>query len=93
MSCCASPVTFQALYGAENDGNVCNPANIADFKKKVLHETQEKGVHFMMADGVIYNIFICVISIYTTYCRVFLLRETKIYRRFFQNEFISLSAL
>lgn len=51
-SCCASSATFQAFYGTANDGNVCNPANIADFKEKVLHETQGKGVHFMMSDGV-----------------------------------------
>lgn len=52
-SCCASPVTFQAFYGVGNDGNVFNPANIADFKEKVLHETEGKGVHFMMSDGVL----------------------------------------
>lgn len=54
QSCCASPVTFQAFYGAENDGNVCNPANIDDFKERVLHETEGKGVHFMMSDGVFF---------------------------------------
>ncbi|XP_018567759.1 cap-specific mRNA (nucleoside-2'-O-)-methyltransferase 1 isoform X2 [Anoplophora glabripennis] len=50
-SMCASPVTFQALYGKRGDGNVCCPENIEDFKTKVLHETDGKGVHFMMSDG------------------------------------------
>lgn len=51
-SICASSASFQALYGEEGDGNVCSPANILDFKKKIMHETAGKGVHFMMSDGV-----------------------------------------
>lgn len=51
-STCASSATFQALYGEEGDGNVYCPANILDFKKKLMHETCGKGVHFMMSDGV-----------------------------------------
>ncbi|CAG9816211.1 unnamed protein product [Phaedon cochleariae] len=50
-SICASPVTFQAMYGKDGDGNVCSPENIIDFRDKVLHETDQKGVHFMMSDG------------------------------------------
>ncbi|RZC32066.1 cap-specific mRNA (nucleoside-2'-O-)-methyltransferase 1, partial [Asbolus verrucosus] len=50
-SLCVSPVTFIPLYGVKGDGNVCCPANICDFKEKVLHETENKGVHFMMSDG------------------------------------------
>lgn len=49
---CASGTTFLPLYGARGDGNVYCPDNIKDFKEKVLHETQHKGVHFMMSDGV-----------------------------------------
>ncbi|KAJ8919707.1 hypothetical protein NQ315_006235 [Exocentrus adspersus] len=50
-SMCASPATFQALYGARGDGNVCCPDNIRDFKRKVVHESDGEGVHFMMSDG------------------------------------------
>ncbi|XP_063919988.1 cap-specific mRNA (nucleoside-2'-O-)-methyltransferase 1 isoform X2 [Zophobas morio] len=50
-SVCTSPVTFLPLYGACGDGNVCCPKNIDDFTDKVLFETENKGVHFMMSDG------------------------------------------
>jgi cap1 methyltransferase len=50
-SICASPVTFLPMYGVNGDGNVCCPENIEDFKEKVLHETENRGVHFMMSDG------------------------------------------
>ncbi|XP_044272815.1 cap-specific mRNA (nucleoside-2'-O-)-methyltransferase 1 isoform X2 [Tribolium madens] len=50
-SFCASPVTFLPLYGAHGDGNACCPENISDFSEKVLFETENKGVHFMMSDG------------------------------------------
>nr|XP_023021748.1 cap-specific mRNA (nucleoside-2'-O-)-methyltransferase 1 isoform X2 [Leptinotarsa decemlineata] len=48
---CPSHVCFQPLYGKEEDGNVCSPENIEDFKNKVLHATDNQGVHFMMSDG------------------------------------------
>ena len=51
-STCASGVTFQSYYGACGDGDVCNPENIADFRRKVLLHTEGVGVHFMMSDGV-----------------------------------------
>ncbi|VEN43647.1 unnamed protein product [Callosobruchus maculatus] len=50
-STCASPVSFQAIYGKDDDGNVCSPDNIEDFRDRVIHETDGKGVHFLMADG------------------------------------------
>ncbi|CAH0547027.1 unnamed protein product [Brassicogethes aeneus] len=50
-STCTSSATFQALYGKNEDGNICNPENISDFKEKILAETNNKGVHFMMSDG------------------------------------------
>lgn len=51
-SSCASGALFHALYGAREDGNICCPENIEDFAKKVLYETENEGVHFMMSDGV-----------------------------------------
>lgn len=51
-SCCSTCLTFQPFYGSQNDGNVCCPDNIQDFKERVLHETEGRGVHFMMSDGV-----------------------------------------
>lgn len=50
-SSCASPATFQCLYGVDGTGNVCNPSNLTDFSDRVRHETGQ-GVHFMMSDGV-----------------------------------------
>lgn len=45
------PETFDAYYGINEDGNVFDPANIESFAKYVLSQTQDRGVHFMMADG------------------------------------------
>ncbi|XP_022920203.2 cap-specific mRNA (nucleoside-2'-O-)-methyltransferase 1 [Onthophagus taurus] len=50
-STCISPNTFQAYYGAAEDGDICNLDNIRDFKSKVFCQTGGLGVHFMMADG------------------------------------------
>lgn len=50
-STCCSVSTFRSYYGKANDGNVCNPENIKDFALNVMHDTENKGVHFMMADG------------------------------------------
>ncbi|KAL1516535.1 hypothetical protein ABEB36_000442 [Hypothenemus hampei] len=49
-STCASVASFQALYGANEDGDVRNPDNIEDFCDRVKHETT-LGVHFLMSDG------------------------------------------
>lgn len=49
---CASPASFQALYGANGDGDVCCPENIQSFKESLLLDTHNEGVHFMMSDGV-----------------------------------------
>ncbi|XP_054724834.1 cap-specific mRNA (nucleoside-2'-O-)-methyltransferase 1-like [Uloborus diversus] len=45
------PETFEPLYGVTEDGDVFIPENIIDFKKKVFSSTDDKGVHFVMADG------------------------------------------
>lgn len=51
QSICASDATFRSYYGANDDGDIYRPENIADFKEKIMHETDGLGVHFMMADG------------------------------------------
>lgn len=47
-----TPETFYPYYGAKDDGNVYDPANLMSLKSHVLSRTEDKGVHFMMADGV-----------------------------------------
>lgn len=51
---CISAVTFNSLYGAHDDGDICCPDNIQHFAQQVLHDTDGAGVHFMMSDGVSY---------------------------------------
>ncbi|XP_050680047.1 cap-specific mRNA (nucleoside-2'-O-)-methyltransferase 1 isoform X1 [Leptidea sinapis] len=46
-----SPETFNTFYGVKNDGNVYDPANLMSLKDFVLNQTDDKGVHFLMADG------------------------------------------
>ncbi|CAK1551141.1 unnamed protein product [Leptosia nina] len=43
--------TFNTFYGVKDDGNIFNPANLVSLKDYVLAQTDDKGVHFLMADG------------------------------------------
>lgn len=38
--------------GVEGDGDITRPENITAFQNFVLDNTDRKGVHFLMADGV-----------------------------------------
>lgn len=44
---------FSGKMGVDGDGDIYNQENIREFKRFVLSQTEDKGVHFMMADGVI----------------------------------------
>lgn len=49
-----SPETFEPHYGVggvNGDGDVYVPANLREFHRFVLENTENKGVHFVMADG------------------------------------------
>ncbi|XP_014367427.2 cap-specific mRNA (nucleoside-2'-O-)-methyltransferase 1 [Papilio machaon] len=46
-----TPETFNPYYGVKEDGNVFDPANLASLKDFVLSQTDDQGVHFLMADG------------------------------------------
>lgn len=48
----AEPESFEAIYGPADDGNIYNPGNVAAYVQYVLSNTENKGVHLMMADGV-----------------------------------------
>lgn len=42
----------QGVGGKDGDGDIFRPDNQAEFAKFVLANTDGKGVHFVMADGV-----------------------------------------
>ena len=49
-----SSETFEPHYGEkgkDGDGNIYNPQNLIAFRNHVLNNTENKGVHFVMADG------------------------------------------
>lgn len=46
-----TPETFHPFYGSKGDGNIFDPENLASLKDHVMTQTDEKGVHFLMADG------------------------------------------
>ncbi|XP_068633087.1 cap-specific mRNA (nucleoside-2'-O-)-methyltransferase 1 [Battus philenor] len=46
-----TPETFNPFYGVKEDGNVFDPANLTSLKDFVLKQTDDQGVHFLMADG------------------------------------------
>ncbi|XP_072948774.1 cap-specific mRNA (nucleoside-2'-O-)-methyltransferase 1-like [Epargyreus clarus] len=43
--------TFYPYYGVKEDGDIYDPANLMSLKSHVLSRTEDKGVHFLMADG------------------------------------------
>jgi cap1 methyltransferase len=43
--------TFHPYYGPKNDGNIYDPENQIAFKNLIMTQTENQGVHFMMADG------------------------------------------
>jgi cap1 methyltransferase len=45
-------VEFAGVGGSEGDGDVYRPDNLTEFQNFVLENTDQQGVHFMMADGV-----------------------------------------
>ncbi|CAG5045967.1 unnamed protein product [Parnassius apollo] len=47
----ATPETFNPYYGVKEDGNIFDPANLTSLKDFVLKQTDDQGVHFLMADG------------------------------------------
>lgn len=49
----AATESFFPYYGENDDGDIFNPGNLESLKKFVLNHTEDKGVHFLMADGVI----------------------------------------
>lgn len=40
------------VNGIDGDGNIYKSENMGEFHRFVLSQTEGKGVHFMMADGV-----------------------------------------
>ncbi|XP_052741292.1 cap-specific mRNA (nucleoside-2'-O-)-methyltransferase 1 isoform X2 [Bicyclus anynana] len=46
-----TPETFNPYYGVKDDGNIFDPANLSSLKDFVLKQTDDVGVHFLMADG------------------------------------------
>ena len=48
---------FLGVGGYEGDGDVTQPDNLQAFREYVMEQTNGKGVHFVMADGVI--IYVC----------------------------------
>ncbi|KAK2709328.1 hypothetical protein QYM36_013109 [Artemia franciscana] len=46
------PECFEPYYGKNGDGNVYEPENITSLKDFIYDNTDGRGVHFMMADGV-----------------------------------------
>lgn len=67
-----APEFFETHYGVnvlDGDGDVTRTDNIQEFKKFVLSSTNNKGVHFMMADGVSSSLkIILTIDILTKFC-------------------------
>lgn len=43
--------TLHPFYGSEGNGDICSPRNQEEFRATVLRNTQNKGVHFVVADG------------------------------------------
>lgn len=60
---CASSESFEALYGILDNGDIYYPDNIKEFCSNIKNETNELGVHFVMADGV--SVFLFLLLLYS----------------------------
>lgn len=49
------------FLGYDGDGDVYKPKNISSLEKFVKQVTEEKGVHFVMADGVSYIEYLFIV--------------------------------
>ena len=45
---------LSGVGGLEGDGDIYRPDNLKSFQQFVFENTNDKGVHFVMADGVSY---------------------------------------
>ena len=57
------PEYFEPYYGKDGingDGDVTKSENLKEFQKFVVDQTNHRGVHFMMADGV--NILFLILN-------------------------------
>ena len=52
---------FVGVNGARGDGDITNADNLTAFREFVLSETDNKGVHFVMGDGVGHCHVVCFI--------------------------------
>lgn len=55
--CCLHMFVITSFFclgegGIDGDGDITRPENITAFRNFVLDNTDRKGVHFLMADGV-----------------------------------------
>lgn len=46
--------SYKTYYGIKGDGNILDPENIESLSTFVHSQTNQRGVHFMMADGGVY---------------------------------------
>ena len=46
------PLCVPGEGGVDGDGDITKPENITAFRNFVLENTERKGMHFLMADGV-----------------------------------------
>jgi hypothetical protein len=45
-------IACKGLNGLDGNGDITMPENLKEFEKLVLASTSDRGVHFVMADGV-----------------------------------------
>jgi len=56
-----SNTMFLGVGGVEGDGDVYRPDNLLEFQQFVFENTNQQGLHFMMADGVsVLLLFTCI---------------------------------
>ena len=54
---CRSLTGVFLCQGVHDDGDIYNEDNLVEFRRHVLELTDDKGVHFVMADGVSFERF------------------------------------
>ena len=83
---CLYPHALVGVGGYDGNGDITNPDNLEAFQDYVLEQTDGRGVHFVMADGVSEHYAHTHTHTHTLplirTCRAFQLKVKKTSRRF-----------
>ena len=62
-------INIAGVNGYDGDGDITRPDNLIAFKEYVISQTEGRGVHFVMADGV------SVVTLYPNFIQYYIVQK------------------